>query len=270
MSGELRSIARKAWKRFWRGIKEAEIVLEVLDPRDPQAFRIPSVEKRLVDMGKKVILVINKSDLVPRSVLEKWRKFLSREYPTIYVSARNRLGTGNLRRLILKLAPKNADIIKVAVIGYPNVGKSSIINVLKGSHSAPTGAKPGVTRHVQILRRGRLKILDTPGVFPIEDETSLVYKGALRIDKLSDPIKHCVELIEYLLKIDKNVLVRTYNIDEKDPLSILRELAIIRNKLKKGGEPDIEAAARIILKDWQDGKIVIWREPYYAIGNDKA
>ena len=261
MSGELKRIAKRAWKRFWRAVKDADIVLEVLDPRDPEAYRLKNVEKKLVEMGKKVILVINKCDLVPRPVLEKWKKKFSKEYPTIYVSARHRLGTGQLRKLILKNSPKELKVIRVAVIGYPNVGKSSIINILKGSHSAPTGAKPGVTRHIQILRRGRLKILDTPGVFPIEDETSLVYKGALRIDKLDDPVKHCVELIEYLLRIDEKFLEKTYGINEKDPLKVLEKFAIMRKKFKKGGVPDIETAAKMILKDWQDGKIVVWREP---------
>ncbi|MHA1590753.1 MAG: GTPase [Candidatus Njordarchaeales archaeon] len=253
------SLTRGAWKKFWRAVKEADIVLEVLDSRDPQAFRMPSIEKRLTELGKKVILVINKADLVPREVLEAWKKALEKEYPTIYISAKYRLGTGKLRKLIYKVAQKKNDIIKVAVIGYPNVGKSSIINILKGSHSAPTGAKPGLTRHIQIIRRGRLRVLDTPGVFPYEDAETLVYKGAIRVETLDDPVAHAVELIEKLKKIKPDVLQQTYGIDDPDPMKFLEKLALKRGKLLKGGTPDIKEAARIVLRDWQLGKIVIYK-----------
>lgn len=252
---------RKAWRRLKNAVKDADVIVEVLDPRDPPAFRLREFEDEMVKMGKSVILVINKSDLVPRGIVERWKKILSKDFPTIYISARKRLGTGELRRLILRSAKGKKKIINVAVVGYPNVGKSTIINILKGAHSAPTGAKPGLTRHVQIIRRGRLRILDTPGVFPIEDEINLIYKGAIRIDKLDDPIHYCEKLLKYILEIDEDSIKKTYGIEEKEPIKIIESLALLRRKLKKGGVLDIETAARIILKDWQDGKIVAWRKP---------
>ncbi|MHA1617611.1 MAG: GTPase [Candidatus Njordarchaeales archaeon] len=267
MSGkEYTPLTRGTWRKFWQAVKEADIVLEVLDSRDPLSFRLPIVEKRLSALGKKVILVINKADLVPRDVLEAWKREFEKEYPTIYISARYRLGTGKLRKLIYKIAPKGKEEIKVAIIGYPNVGKSSIINILKGSHSAPTGAKPGLTRHLQIVRRGRLRVLDTPGVFPYEDADTLVYKGAIRVETLDDPIPHAIELINRLKKIHPDVLKRTYGFDADDPLKFLEELAKKRGRLLKGGVPDVKEAARTVLRDWQTGKIVIWVRPedYYG------
>ena len=261
MSKDFKPLTRGAWKKFWRAVKDADIILEVLDPRDPPAFRMPEVERRLVEMGKKVILVINKADLVPRHVLEKWKKIFEKEFPTIFVSARHRLGTGKLRKLILKHAPKDAEEIRVAVVGYPNVGKSALINVLRGSHSAPTGAKPGLTRHIQIVRRGRFKILDTPGVFPYENADVLVYKGALRVEALDDPILHAVELINKLKQVKSSILMDTYGVDDEDPIKFLQKLAIKRGRLLPGGKPNLDEAARIILRDWQIGKIVVWREP---------
>jgi len=262
MSKEYRPLTRGAWKKFWKAVRRADVVLEVLDARDPMAFRIPEVEKRLTELGKKVILVINKADLVPKNVLEKWKRVFEKEYPTIFVSTRYRLGTGKLRKLIFKvLGRKMVDEVKVAVVGYPNVGKSALINILKGAHSAPTGAKPGLTRAIQMVRRGRLKILDTPGVFPYEEASELVYKGAIRVEILDDPILHAIDLIKKLKEIKPNVLLETYGIDDDDPANFLEKLAFKRGKILKGGKPDIAEAARIILRDWQVGKIVVWREP---------
>ena len=256
-----KQFTRGAWRKFWRAVKEADVVVEVLDPRDPPGFRFDKIERRLVEMGKKVILVINKADLVPRNVLEGWKKIFSEEFPTVDISARYRLGTGELRRAILRSVPKGRDVVNVAVVGYPNVGKSTIINILKGAHSAPTGSKPGLTRHTQIIRRGRLRILDTPGVFPIENEIDLVYKGAIRVEKLDDPIYYCSRLLKHILAIDENCVYRSYGIEDKDPLKIIEKFALLRNKLKAGGVPDLETAAKMILKDWQDGRLIAWRKP---------
>lgn len=257
---KIRQFTRGAWRKFWRAVRDADIVLEVLDPRDPLSFRLKKVEETLADMGKKIILVINKADLIPRSILEEWKNMFEKEYPTIYISARKRWGTGRLRKLILKLGGKKS-VIKVAVVGYPNVGKSTIINILKGSHSAPTGSKPGLTRHLQLVRRGRIKIIDTPGVFPIEDPISLVYKGSIRVEQLDDPVFYGQKFVEKILSLDRNAFKRTYGIEEEDPLGIIRRFALKRNKLKKGGEPDLDTAARILIKEWQDGKLVVWRKP---------
>jgi len=261
MSKEYTPLTRGAWKKFWKAVMNADVVLEILDPRDPMAFRIPLVEKRLTELGKRVILVINKADLVPKHILEKWKKVFEREFPTVFVSARHRLGTSKLRRMIFKSAPKKSDVIRVAVIGYPNVGKSTLINILKGAHSAPTGAKPGLTRSIQAVRRGRLIILDTPGVFPYEDAETLVYKGAIRVEALDDPIYHAIELITKLKSIKPTIFREVYDVDDEDPVKLLEKLALKRLKLLKGGAPDITEAARIILRDWQVGKLVIWKEP---------
>ena len=252
-------LTKSAWRKFWKAVKEADIVLEVLDARDPMAYRLPIIENQLMRLGKKVILVINKADLVPQKVLEGWKRCFEREYPTIYISARYRLGTRKLRELIYKTAGKDSPIIKVAVIGYPNVGKSSIINILKGHHSAQTGAKPGLTRHIQVIRRGRLRVIDTPGVFPYEDADTLVYKGAIRVEILDDPVSHAIELIKRLKENRHDVLEKTYGFDADDPIKFLEELARKRGKLLRGGLPDIKEAARIVLRDWQNGKIIIWK-----------
>ncbi len=262
MRGNYKGLIRKSWGRFWKAVKDADVILEVLDARDPDAFRLKEIEKKLIKMGKKLILVINKSDLVPRSILDLWKKHLEREYPVVYISARFRLGTGILRELIYRIARKNKDSeIRVAIIGYPNVGKSTLINILKGYHSVSTGSKPGLTKNIQVVRRGRLKIIDTPGIFLCDNHSMLVYTGAIRVENLDDPVYYAIILINKLKEIRKDVFYKVYGVDSDGPEELLRKIAIKRNLFLKKGEPNIEEAAKIVLRDWQVGKIIIWREP---------
>jgi len=252
--------SKKAWKSVFKVISEADIVLEILDSRDPESFRNKKIEEIVAKQGKKLILVINKSDLVPKDILEKWKRKLSKEYPTVYISSKDRLGTRILRKTILKHASKIP--VKVALIGYPNVGKSSIINVLKGKHSAGTSPIPGFTKHSQLFRiTPKIFILDTPGVYPAEDEVSLMLKSALEVEKIKDPINCALELIKFVREKDPEQLIKAYGIESNDDLEFLEKLAIKRGRLLKGGEPDVEEMARIILRDWQRGKIIVWNDP---------
>lgn len=255
---------RKSWKKFWKAIRDADVVLEVLDARDPEAFRLKNVEKELSKVGKRIILVINKADLVPRNILELWRDKLQSEYPTVFISARYRLGTGVLRKMIYQLAKRANDEIKVAVIGYPNVGKSALINILKGHHSLQTGAKPGLTKDIHVVKRGKLRIIDTPGVFLSEDEETLIYVGAIRVENLDDPIYYALKLINKLKSIKSDVFYRTYGVDDDDPEKLLIKIALKRKLLLSGGSPNLIEAAKMILRDWQIGKIVVWRKPSFS------
>ena len=252
--------SKKAWKSVFKVISEADIVLEILDSRDPESFRNKKIEEIVAKQGKKLILVINKSDLVPKDILEKWKRKLSKEYPTVYISSKDRLGTRILRKTILKHASRIP--VKVALIGYPNVGKSSIINVLKGKHSAGTSPIPGFTKHSQLFRiTPKIFILDTPGVYPAEDEVSLMLKSALEVEKIKDPITCALELIKFVREKDPEQLIKAYGIESNDDLEFLEKLTIKRGRLLKGGEPDVEEMARIILRDWQRGKIIVWKDP---------
>lgn len=252
--------SKKAWKSVFKVISEADIVLEILDSRDPESFRNKKIEEIVAKQGKKLILVINKSDLVPKDILEKWKRKLSKEYPTVYISSKDRLGTRILRKTILKHASRIP--VKVALVGYPNVGKSSIINVLKGRHSAGTSPIPGFTKHSQLFKiTPKIFILDTPGVYPAEDEVSLMLKSALEVEKIKDPITCSLELIKFVREKDPEQLIKVYGIESSNDLEFLEKLAIKRGRLLKGGEPDVEEMARIILRDWQKGKIIVWKNP---------
>lgn len=253
---------RDVWRKVKRVIREADVVLEVIDAREPMKTRCETLERLVDKMGKKLVIVINKADLVPRDILEKWKKYLSKEYYTIYVSASSRLGTRKLWIAIKKVCDKRP--VKVAVVGYPNVGKSTIINILKGRHSVGTSPLPGFTKHItQVKAANWLRVIDTPGVLPVEkkDELDLILKCAAPPERFDDPVVAAIKFIEYANKVAPGVLEKTYSIKEKDPLEFLRALAIKRGLLTKGGEPRIEEAAKIVIRDWQNGKIAWYHLP---------
>src|SRR3989344_341880 len=165
---------------YWTLVKEvihrADILLEVLDARLPDETRNPELEGKIKEIGKKIIFVMNKSDLVSQDIMEKEKKRLQKISPTVFVSSKLHQGTKMLREEILKNVSK--DQIKVGVLGYPNVGKSSIINVLKGKKSAPTSSFSGYTKGLMDVRiTSRIMLVDTPGVIPYMERNE--FKHAL-------------------------------------------------------------------------------------------
>ncbi len=257
----------KLWIMVKKVIRQADVVLEVVDSRNPEGTRSRIVERYVKSLGKPLIIVINKADLVPREVLDEWKNVLSREFPTIYISAQKRLGTRRLW-MILKKYRRNSKL-KVAVVGYPNVGKSMIINLLKGRHSVGTSPIPGFTKHTQAVRAAKwLKVIDTPGVVPLreKDEVSLVLKCSISPEELEDPVTPALGLIKIALEKNPTVFKETYGIESTDPLKIIEELAERRKLYLKGGRLNIEEAARIIIRDWQKGKLVFYFLPNEPIG----
>jgi len=251
---------RDPWRLVKSVVRRADVVVEVVDARDPMATRSRELEALVRRLGKKLVIVINKADLVPRGVLEEWKEVLSREYPTVYLSARERLGTRWLWRIIKQVATKRP--VTVAVAGLPNVGKSTILNVLRGRHSASTSPIPGWTRARMEARAATwLRVIDTPGIVPRGGEDELAIRGALRPEALDDPLPTAIKLIHMLRRKDPRVFEKCYGVSYDDPLSLLESLARRRGLLLRGGKLNIEEAARILIRDWQTGKIVVYFTP---------
>jgi len=248
------------WRRVKRAVSMADVVLEVVDARDPLGTRCKRVERLARARGKKLIIVINKSDLVPRGVLERWKELFSKEFPTIYVSAKSRLGTKVLRNAVRKYAPKLP--IKVAVVGYPNVGKSTIINALKGRHVAETSPRAGETKGERLVRVSSwFKLIDSPGVVPVADDVDKALKCIAPPEEISDPVLAAMELIKRGLQKNKRLFEKKYGVKSKDPEKVIEELARRRGLIRKGGKLAVDEAARTIIRDWQAGELVFYYTP---------
>ncbi|KAI4354019.1 hypothetical protein L6164_002920 [Bauhinia variegata] len=296
-SGKNRDNSDKAfYKELVKVIEVSDVILEVLDARDPLGTRCIDMEKMVMKSGphKHLVLLLNKIDLVPRESVEKWLKYLREELPTVAFKCSTQEQRSNLgwRSSSKKAKPSNllltsdclgADTlikllknysrsheikksITVGVIGLPNVGKSSLINSLKRSHVANVGATPGLTRSLQEVQLDKnVKLLDCPGVVMLksqENDEAIALRNCKRIEKLDDPISPVKEILKLC---PARLLVTIYKIPSFDSVDdFLQKVASVRGKLKKGGVVDAEAAARIVLHDWNEGKI-----PYYTMPPDR-
>jgi hypothetical protein len=248
---------RETWRLVRRVIEDGDIVLEVLDARDPLATKNDEVEKLADRLGKRHLVVINKADLVDRDVLEAWRVYFEKlGRRVVYISAKYRLGTRKLVAAIRSLAPRIP--IVVVVVGYPNVGKSTVINYLKGRHVASTSPKPGWTKGEQLVRaKSWLLVLDTPGVVKTASTGDLaldVVKGLVDPGTVDDPVPYAYSLLKRVLTYNPNALRESYGID-CDLEHALEEIGKVKRRLLKGGRVNIDEAARIVLKDWIVGKL---------------
>jgi len=245
-------------------IAKSDVILEVLDARMIDQTRQPLLEQEILQSGKRLIFVINKADLAPREYLLRKKSELTN---AIFLSAKERDGIGKLREYIYKVAAKNKssnkDII-VGVIGYPNTGKSSVINALKGAKSAAAVAsRSGVTRGVQNIRiSSRLMIFDTPGVIPTseQNEGMLAILSAKNIDKLKDPDMVAAQLLESLHKDNPTFISEVFGVEFTDAHDTLEKIALKRHRIKYGGVADIDGISRMILQDWQRGKLYTIKE----------
>lgn len=254
---------KKAWKVVKEVIDEADVVVEVVDARDPIGTRNRKLERLIQEEGKPLLIVMNKADLVPKEWAEQYKR--KSEIPVVFISARERKGTGILRRELKKLAKPLLDEkekVKVALIGYPNVGKSTIINTLKGKRAVGTAPIPGYTKGKQLIRLSkRLWLLDSPGVVPIDDFDELVIKGGFPADKIEEPVKPALKLISRILETRKEAITEKFGIKEfESEEEILRQIGEKRGLIKAGGEVDLEETARWLLREWQTGRFTLFAD----------
>lgn len=325
-------------------VESCDVLLQVVDARDPLGCRLTHLEQdirsRYGEDKKRVVMVLNKVDLVPHAaVVQDWvRYFTEHEHimcvpfsaagRSVRASAGSSLSyVAPLFRCLRSVARAECGsgarrAIVVGVIGYPNVGKSSVINALKRRPVVGVGNTPGFTTgNTEVDLRSDIRILDCPGVVaPGEDSGDVVLRNAVRVSSLANPFVAVQRLLQRCatsdaaahtppslpshtaLGHDANTMNRNqdtshhnkqagktvcesdaeaqrvlratgvhplalfYGIDAFDPsdtYDFVRKVGLRRGRLIKGGVVDEEMTARMILSDWNDGRI-----PYYTYPPD--
>ncbi|XP_022107967.1 nucleolar GTP-binding protein 2-like [Acanthaster planci] len=260
--------SKRIWNELYKVIDSSDIVVQVLDARDPMGTRSKFVETYLKKEKphKHLVFVMNKVDLVPTWVTKRWVALLSAEYPTLafHASVKNPFGKGALIQLLRQFGKLHIDKkqISVGFIGYPNVGKSSIINTLRAKKVCKVAPVPGETKVWQyITLMKRIFLIDCPGVvYPTGDtDAEIVLKGVVRVERLETPEDYIPALLD---RVKLDYITKTYRVtDWTDPNDFLEKVAQRTGKLLKGGEPDVRTVAKMVLNDWQRGKVPFFVKP---------
>ncbi len=252
------------WDVVGRVIQESDVVIEVLDARMPEETANRRAENLTRISRKPLILAVNKSDLITMRTVKKHRVILQRIAPCVFVSCKNRRGITFLKKKVFEVVKKRSHrrLISVGVIGYPNTGKSSLINALAGRKKAIVGSKPGLTRGVQWISGGPgIRLIDTPGIVPLSegDETKKALIGIIDSSKLYDPEGVAMEIVKILLKGDKEVLEKVYGIEIRTRRfnDIVSKIGRVRGMFRKGGVVDERRVYLTIIEDWQKGKLLL-------------
>lgn len=243
-------------------VKDSDILIEILDIRFITETRNIEAEKWISEQNKKLIIVFNKTDLLNKEELKKRVSELEHSRPFLFISCKSRNGISILRNVIKKEAGKiKKEKIFVGIIGYPNTGKSSVINALIGKNSAKTASEAGFTKVMQKIKlSNNIFLLDTPGVIPSIEYSSKeqkklsrdAYIGVRTYTKVSNP----EFIISDIMKTFPGVIEKYYNIESNGDVEVLIEkLGRKKSILKKGSVIDEDKTARLILKEWQEGKI---------------
>lgn len=288
-SSSLGQSSRRAYLRECRKVLDrADVILQVLDARDPLGTRVGrSVEDAILSRSdRRMVLVLNKVDLVPKTAVAGWLTWLRRSHPTVAVRAglsesfggrakgdrallrsTDAIGMEGLLGLLKNYARcggssnkrKSKTCITVGVVGYPNVGKSSIVNSLKRARAVGVSARPGFTTCTQeVVLDKNVRLLDAPGVVFDDSDSDhhCLLRNCVDVDTVEDPLPTVEALLS---RCTKESLMMTYAIPAFGSADMfLAMVAKKLGKLRKGGVPDKVMAARQVLRDWNGGKIAYY------------
>ena len=303
------------WRQLWRTVERSDLIVQIVDARDPLFFLSTDLFKYVGEVAafqkkqKRCLLLINKADFVSDELRAEWEKYFdaTHSFPVVQFSAlheltadsssdedseeRGVLGTNAhglvnadelIDLLVHKYNPNPGHPLTVGMVGFPNVGKSSVINALLGSKKVSASSTPGKTKHIQtIALNDQLTLCDCPGiVLPsvVASKAHLVVNATMPLDHLRGGLVPAVDLV--VERIGFKNLIAFYKCElallpqfkriGSDARALLCALAVSKKYFLALNVPDESKAARMVLKDICTGRLVhVMHPPGCDLGADR-
>ncbi len=256
---------RTARKKAEETLANVDVVIEVLDARCPAASVNPMIEEMRLARERPALKIINKIDMAEEKTTVDWLAYFNAQPNTkaIAISCKKVGDSSKVLPAARTLVPHREGPLKrlrVMMMGVPNVGKSTLINALMNSRTAPVGDEPAVTK---LVSRYNLPdgtwLFDTPGLMwpKIALESDGFMLAASNLIGVNSYINEEVALFlaDVLLAKYPDALAKRYTFDvsEMDGPAIIEVIALKRGFKAKGGAIDYEKASVTLLNDYRSG-----------------
>ena len=258
----------KALHQVEEKIKVIDVIIELFDARAPLSSVNEDLEK--VASNKKKLYILTKSDLADPAQTTLWQKHFSNDNSEVLViNLTNKGSYDQIANAVIRLGKSKWEKekakgmkpqpIRTMIIGIPNVGKSSLINLLAKRKVAGVQNKPGYTRGEQWIKVNKdFLLLDTPGILPMNYENKQKAANLALLGSIREDILPNTDLVEMLLKFLKekypNALKERFGIEEiTNHKEVCIAIANKRGLLNSNGQFDIVRAEALLLKEFKDG-----------------
>ena len=261
---------KKSYRQLEEWIKNIDLVLVVVDSRAPYSCLNPVLEQ--ICGGKQICYCFNKIDLADPKITDEWVNYFKTQgkfavkIDATKSSSRKVIESVIFQAIEKKKASRTRQFVmvkfRVAIVGVPNTGKSTLLNTLAGNYAVKTGNLAGVTRNNTWIKiKNNIELMDNAGTLEpkFSDEITaenLAILGSIN-DAIIDEVELATTIISRLRGLSPASIQERYKLDnlDGDNILVLEQIAKKKGLIVKGGEVDIERASSMLIGDYRSGKL---------------